>query len=290
MIDATLGSVVNDRPAGTAKLVVEPDAGSQSKEPGHDPYDQVSGDAGAVPLQVEQVLAGPEDRLDALADRSQMWSSLLLVDPRRADDARAQLFDPPGEIPAGVPLVADDGLPTFDGSRQEDERHLPLRSVGRSELDGARGAVRAAGEMQPTPPEIARVAAGIPIATDLGQRRASDGFERASAFDRGGIKEKDIITSSRTPRTEDPEEPLDGAGEPGPALVIGVLRGKHGKEMPDLAAGCPQKAPVRGNTHEDLGHRQSDDLGIRDPASRVPTRLWQKIIGCAINDLSLIHI
>ena len=54
--------------------------------------------------------------------------------------------------------------------------------------------------------------------------------------------------------------------------------------MADLTAGRPQEAPVRRDAHEDLGHRQGDDLGIGRPPAGVPLSLWQKIIGCAIND------
>lgn len=36
MIDATSGSVINDRPTGTTKLMIEVDAGGQSKKPDKD--------------------------------------------------------------------------------------------------------------------------------------------------------------------------------------------------------------------------------------------------------------
>ncbi len=42
MIDATSGSVMNDCPTGTTKLMIEVDAGGQSKKPGKDVSRQVA--------------------------------------------------------------------------------------------------------------------------------------------------------------------------------------------------------------------------------------------------------
>ena len=63
-----------------------------------------------------------------------------------------------------------------------------------------------------------------------------------------------------------------------------ILSQKHGEEMPDLPTGGPQEAAVRGEAHEDLSNSQGDDLGIGGLAPGVGFLLWQKIIGCAIND------
>jgi hypothetical protein len=128
------------------------------------------------------------------------------------------------------------------------------------------------------------MAAGVAVAADLGQSGAPDGLERPSAFDRGGIKEKKIVSGSRAPRTEDAEEPLDGLREPSSALVVGMLSGKTGKQVADLPAGRTKEAPIGWKAHEGLGNCEGDDLGIGGaPASDSPS-LWQKIIGCAINN------
>jgi hypothetical protein len=63
-----------------------------------------------------------------------------------------------------------------------------------------------------------------------------------------------------------------------------MLSRKNGEEMPNLPTGGPQEAAVRGETHEDLRNSQGDDLGIGGLAPGVGFLLWQKIIGCAIND------
>jgi hypothetical protein len=54
--------------------------------------------------------------------------------------------------------------------------------------------------------------------------------------------------------------------------------------MPDLPTGGPKEAAVRGQAHEDLSNSEGDDLGIGGLAPGVRFRLWQKLIGCAIND------
>lgn len=52
----------------------------------HDPDDQVVRRAGPMTFQVEQVLAGPEHRLDALADGREVGSPLRFGRSGRADD------------------------------------------------------------------------------------------------------------------------------------------------------------------------------------------------------------
>jgi hypothetical protein len=138
--------------------------------------------------------------------------------------------------------------------------------------------------MQAAPPEEAGVTAGISISADVGQGRAAHGLKRTAALHRSGVKQEKIITCSGALCAEDAEEPFDDLPKTGPALVIGVLAGKAGKEMPELSAGRPKKAAVRRYPHKDLGHGQSDDLGIARPSASVSPSLWQKIIRCAIND------
>lgn len=66
------GGVVGEGAAEPAELVVECDRGGErdeaAAEPGADTYEG----AGPVTFEGEYVFQGPEDRLDPLADRSQM--------------------------------------------------------------------------------------------------------------------------------------------------------------------------------------------------------------------------
>jgi hypothetical protein len=126
--------------------------------------------------------------------------------------------------------------------------------------------------------------AGIAITGDIGQSRALGGLHRTAAFDGGRVEEKKVVVCAGTLGAEDAEEPFDGPREAGSALVIGVLSRKNGEQMSDLTAGGPQEAPVRGDAHEHLGDGQGDDLGVARSAAGVPPPLWQKVIGCAINN------
>jgi hypothetical protein len=284
MIDATSGSVVNDRPAGTTKLMIKEDAGRKCEQSRKDAHHEVPGSARPVTLQVEEILARPEDRLDALPDGGEMRTSGLFICPSWPGDSTAQLFDLASEVPARIALVADDGLPTMKGSGQHMQGDFPFRPVGRGQLDRPRGAVRGTGQVQSAAPEPAGVAAAVAIPADISQGRAPHGLHRTGALHWGRVKEQEVVFSPGTLRTEDAEQPLDGLGKTGAALVISVLGGKAGEEMAELAFSSPKKTPVRRDAHEHLGDGQGDDLGIGGLPSSVSASLWQKIIGRAIND------
>ncbi len=73
MVDsARLGAVVDEGAAGAAELVVEGDRGGEADEALQDAFSEAGECAGAVTFEGEDVLAGPEDALDALADRREM--------------------------------------------------------------------------------------------------------------------------------------------------------------------------------------------------------------------------
>jgi hypothetical protein len=67
---------------------------------------------GTVTLEGEEVLAGPEDRLDALTDRREVWSGGVgFVFAAGSEDRGVQFADFVGELTPGVTLVTDQGLP-----------------------------------------------------------------------------------------------------------------------------------------------------------------------------------
>src|SRR5450756_987523 len=113
MIDSTptaSGAVVDQRSARSPEPVVEADAGRQAEEAGQDALAQAGHGARPVPLEREQILAGPEDRLDALADEGQVRALAGFVLARRPYDRGAQLGHGGRELTPGVALVAEEGL------------------------------------------------------------------------------------------------------------------------------------------------------------------------------------
>jgi hypothetical protein len=60
-------------------LVVEGDGCGEAEEALEDALAEAGEGAGAVALEGEDVLAGPEDTLDALTDRREVWPSARLV-------------------------------------------------------------------------------------------------------------------------------------------------------------------------------------------------------------------
>src|SRR5664279_467169 len=110
MIDSTpaaSGAVVDESTAGPPQPVVEADAGGEAEEAAEHPLTQARHGARPVALQGEHVLAGPEDRLDALADGGEVRTASTLVLARGAHDEGAQLGRGEGELAPGVALVAD---------------------------------------------------------------------------------------------------------------------------------------------------------------------------------------
>ena len=80
MVDsARLGAVVDEGAAWAAELVVECDGGGEADEALKDSFTQARERAGAVAFEGEDVFAGPEDALDALADRCEMRRSAGFV-------------------------------------------------------------------------------------------------------------------------------------------------------------------------------------------------------------------
>src|ERR1700724_2715051 len=113
MLDSTpSGDVVDQSAARTPEPVVERDTCGQRQKALGDADAQVVKGAGAVALEGEDVLAGPEDRLDPLADRSEMQGAVGLVFSSRPEDRGVEVSDRLGEVAARVALVADDDLPT----------------------------------------------------------------------------------------------------------------------------------------------------------------------------------
>src|SRR5665213_2249491 len=103
MIDsARLGAVVDECTAGASELVVERDRGCEAAEAGEDAFAQAGQGAGAVAFEGEEVFAGPEDALDALADRCEVRTLAGFVFAPRPNERGAAVGVLGGELAGGV--------------------------------------------------------------------------------------------------------------------------------------------------------------------------------------------
>src|SRR5579862_1665091 len=155
MIDSTrLGDVVDECAAGSAELVVEGDRGGEAEEALEDAFSQAGKGAGAVAFEGEEVFAGPEDALDALADRREMGSFAGLVFAAGTHDRGVQRADLERELAAGVALVAQEGLATLAATAfQQHEAHFAFVDLWRGELERPWCAVGSEDRVQPEAPE-----------------------------------------------------------------------------------------------------------------------------------------
>ena len=137
--------------------------------------------------------------------------------------------------------------------------------------------------MQAHAPEVARVAPRVAIAADLGQRGAARRLQRATALDRCRVEEEEIVSISGRALREHAHEPLDCLGKSRAALVQRVLGRQEREEVPELASGGSQEAPIRRDAHQHLGDAQSHDLGVAQLATRVGRPFGQKVVGRAVD-------
>src|SRR5665811_1589009 len=233
MIDSTgSGHVGHERAARSPELVVEPDAGREGQDPGSDAGAQALGSARAVAFEAQDVLEGPKDRLDALADPAQARPRVLgLVLAGGSHDVATQLGHRPLEGAAGIALVADDRLAAAKHMGQQIEGDRALLAVGPDELSPARGAVGSAAQVQAHPPEEAAVAAAPAVAGPVAKGRAARGLQRAAALDRGRVEQHHLVVVAGAGGGEDARQPVDLLAQAVAALEVRRLTGQAGKQM-----------------------------------------------------------
>jgi hypothetical protein len=285
MIDSTTLAIIDEGPAGTTQLVVEADTGRQAQEALQDALGKAGQGAGPVPLQGEDVFAGPEYGLDALADGSQVRTRSGLVFSFGTDVDSVNVLDGSGELFARVAFVGKQDLPASSWAAPKQlQSHLPFVALGRGERKPPGGAVTREEGVQAHPPEVAGVRGTVPIVTQVRKSGAKNCLPAAGALDRGGVDEQKIVIEPRALLGKDEKEPFQDGRQSAAALEIAGLPGQLGEEVGETSLGRLKEPAVRGNAHDSLGHAQGDDLGIGGSPTGVFLGLWQKIIGCAIND------
>jgi hypothetical protein len=156
-------------------LVVEGDAGGEGAEACEDAFSETGQGAGAVAFQRQEVFAGPEDALDALADRREVRAVAGLVFAARSDERGAAVGDLGGELAAGVALVAEQCFVAVAvGAVEEFEADFAFVDLRRGELQRSRGAVGGEDRVQPKAPEEPGVRAAIAVVRGVGEGGVSE--------------------------------------------------------------------------------------------------------------------
>src|SRR5215210_4972541 len=216
-----LGAVADERAAGAAELVVERDAGGECQEALADAGSEAVQGAGAVAFEGQEVFERPEDRLDALSNRGEVWAAAGLVFAARADDDRVAVEHLGGEVAAGIALVADhDQRSGALAAVDEIQADIAFVDLGAGECDRAWGAIEREQPVQPEAPKEAAVAAAVPVVGGVGELAAADGFHRASALDRGGVDDQQVVIEARAHPRELAYQRLDHLGEALAALPV----------------------------------------------------------------------
>jgi hypothetical protein len=109
------------------------------------------------------------------------------------------------------------------------------------------------------------VAAVIAIAGPAGQRRTLAGLAALAAGDRGGVQQPPLVSPRRAGDRHRVQDGGDQGGGPAQAAVVGGLAAHIGEQVPQPAIDGPQPAPLGVIAQQDLGDRQTDQLGVRQP-------------------------
>src|SRR6266487_3524022 len=136
------GGVLSEGAAGEAESVVERDGGGEREEAARQAGAEAVQGAGAVALEREDVLGGPVDRLDPLADRGEVQSLAGLVLASRALDRGVHGGEVGFELLAAEVLVADQGeeLAGLAGAaRDQLQADVLLVELRRGQRERARG-------------------------------------------------------------------------------------------------------------------------------------------------------
>src|SRR6266536_5301113 len=175
MVDSELVGIGAEAATGLADLGVVPKAGREGEEAKPDPGAEPRRAPRPVALEPELALAGPKHRLDPLANaaqRAEAWALVAAVGPQ---EGGAAIGDPALELLTGKALVGDEEV----AGEWDPLEHLAcdptLGSVRRRQLEGDRGAVGGAEQIEAKAPEVAGVASAVAVAGEAGELASADG-------------------------------------------------------------------------------------------------------------------
>src|SRR5918996_2039121 len=197
MLDSELVGVGGEVAAGFADLPVVPEAGGEGQQAQADPGAETGEGAGAVALEAELAFAGPEDRFDPLADVPERAVAARLVLAVGAQKGCPPLGDEALEVLTREAFVCDEHVAGERHSLEQLFGDLALGGVGGCELEGDRGAVSSAHQVEPEAPEVARVRAAVAVAGAPGELRAAGRLARLAAGHRRRVEQPDAIAKGR---------------------------------------------------------------------------------------------
>src|ERR1035441_156761 len=287
------GGVGGEGSAGAVEAVVERDGGGECGEAREQAHAEGLEGACAVTLEGEDVLAGPEDRLDPLTDRREVRAAAALVFAPRTHDLSVEAGELCLEGLASEVLIADQDqdLPGLAlAALDELQTHELLADLWGGQRQRPRSAVQREDRVQPETPEEPAVAGAIPVVSGVGERvgetggtTALDGLAAASTLHRRGVDQQKIVIEPGAVARELADQRFDRPGQAQPALMKRGPLGQGREQVAKLAASSPQEPFIARHTHHRLGYTERDDLRVRDPSPRVSWPDRQEIIGRAVN-------
>src|ERR1700757_80052 len=247
-----------------------PDPGGEGEDALTDARPDTVGDVAAVPLERELAFEGVVDRLDPLSDPAELSEPGFLIAAVWAQKGGVQASDGPLKLLAGEPFVADDDLPTVKqaaraGAIEHRERGLTLGIVGGRQAEADRHPVRGAQQVEPQPPEVARVRGAVPVGSPAGQLRTFASLARLPAWDRGRVQQPDPFAERRRGPGQVLDDQADLARERSQPLVVAGLQWDVREQMSELFARKAQEPPLGMTVEQDLRDRERDELGRGDP-------------------------
>src|SRR5450759_1064103 len=245
-----LRGVAGEGSAGAAEVVVECYAGGECCEAAGEADAEVIQGAGAVTLEREDVLAGPEDRLDALADRREVRATAGLVLAPGTHDPRVEVGEFGFEVLATEVLIADHDQHLAGCSLTASDHlqaHQLLVDLRRGQHQCSGGAIQREQGVQPETPEVTAVTGAIAVVggvcervPETGMPAALDGLAAASALHRRGVDQQKIVIETGTVLRELGDQRLDRPGQAQPALMEGGPLGQAGEQVAKLTtSGSP---------------------------------------------------
>ena len=108
------------------------------------------------------------------------------------------------------------------------------------------------------------------------QRRALDRLAGLAAGQRGGVQQPEPIAPRRRADRQVTQRQHHQVGGSPQALVVAGLAGQIGEQVPQPGLGEPQPVAFRAGPEQDLGNRQTDQLGVAELGPPARAEPWTK--------------